>query len=344
MTDRQNTNLPLVSIIVPVYNVERYIARGIQSLIAQDYKKIEIILVDDGSKDSSGAIVDQYAQTDQRIRVIHQENAGVSSARNAGLRAAEGAYILFVDGDDFVEKDYVSYFLHLIEDNRCDVAMSNSFFTIDCAEQNPQAKDHVISAECAVEQIYLGKIHEAVWNKIYKKSFLDANHLSFSSDIWFGEGMLFNIRCLQDTDHIAVGERRVYHQECNPDSAMRKFNLESHYCGMRSLELQKKSWKKTNSRIERAWRFHYRCYALHILSGLIRTNTVEEHKELFRKCKRALRKNVTLPLLVDLTLKRKAFWIAVSISPVMMAKRDVRKSMEQAHKATRLLKQKMSEK
>ena len=98
----------LVSIIVPVYNVEQYLRRCIESILSQTYHNFELILVDDGSTDSSGAICDEYALADERIHVIHKPNGGVSSARNAGIDTAKGEYILFVDSDDRVEPQHIS--------------------------------------------------------------------------------------------------------------------------------------------------------------------------------------------------------------------------------------------
>lgn len=97
-----------ISVIVPVYNAEKTIARCIETLLGQTYGNIELLLVDDGSKDGSLAICREYAEKDNRITVIHKENGGVSSARNAGIEMAKGDYILFVDSDDYVEPDYVS--------------------------------------------------------------------------------------------------------------------------------------------------------------------------------------------------------------------------------------------
>ena len=92
----------LVSVVIPVYNVEEYVGRCINSIIAQTYKNLEIILVDDGSTDSSGAICDMYVKSDRRIKVIHKENGGLSDARNAGLKAMKGELVAFVDSDDYV--------------------------------------------------------------------------------------------------------------------------------------------------------------------------------------------------------------------------------------------------
>ena len=96
---------PLITIVVPIYKVEKYLGRCIDSLVAQTYPNIEIILADDGSPDRCGAICDEYAQKDSRIKVIHQENKGVAAARNAALDIAQGEYIMFVDSDDYVDSN-----------------------------------------------------------------------------------------------------------------------------------------------------------------------------------------------------------------------------------------------
>ena len=106
-------NNPLISIIVPCYNVERYVEQCIRSIMGQSYKNIEIITVDDGSPDNSSQILDKLANEDSRIKVIHKQNAGVSAARNSGLDVATGDYVVFVDGDDYLAPDYVDYMLQL---------------------------------------------------------------------------------------------------------------------------------------------------------------------------------------------------------------------------------------
>ena len=111
-------NKGLISVIVPVYNVEKYLAKCIDSLLAQTFSDFEILLVNDGSPDASGQICDALAKSDDRIRVIHKENGGAASARNSGLDAAKGDYIAFVDGDDLIHPQYLECLLALIQKNR----------------------------------------------------------------------------------------------------------------------------------------------------------------------------------------------------------------------------------
>lgn len=106
---------PLISVIVPIYKVEQYLNRCVQSIVDQTYKNLEIILVDDGSPDNSPAMCDAWAEKDDRVQVVHKKNGGVSSARNAGLDAANGAYIGFVDGDDYIEPDMYAQLLQAIQ-------------------------------------------------------------------------------------------------------------------------------------------------------------------------------------------------------------------------------------
>ena len=113
----------LVSIIVPVYNVEKYLERCLDSLINQTLKDIEIILVDDGSTDDSGNICDKYAKKDKRIKVIHKENGGLSDARNIGLSIANGRYLQFVDSDDFIHKQMIEILYNTIINNNADISI-----------------------------------------------------------------------------------------------------------------------------------------------------------------------------------------------------------------------------
>ena len=113
---------PLISVIVPVYNVHKYLEKCLNSLLKQNYPKLEFIIIDDGSNDGSGVFCDEFAKKDPRFRVIHQPNAGLSAARNRGIKESKGEYITFVDSDDYIEGNYVSYLFDLA--NKGQTAMS----------------------------------------------------------------------------------------------------------------------------------------------------------------------------------------------------------------------------
>lgn len=134
---------PLISIIVPVYKVEKYLERCVYSLINQTYRNIEIILVDDGSPDHCPQMCDHYAKNDTRIRVVHKPNGGLSSARNAGLREAIGAYVAFVDSDDWVNDDTYEYCLKLINQFNADAVQFEITFVSKNSKEKPQPKEKV---------------------------------------------------------------------------------------------------------------------------------------------------------------------------------------------------------
>lgn len=325
-----------VSIIVPIYNVEKYIERGIKSLIAQTYKNIEIILVDDGSPDNSGKICDKCAKKDTRIKVIHKKNGGVSSARNVGLEKSTGKYIMFMDGDDYVEEDYVDYFVNLINKLDVLVAFNSSFFSIYTPNQNKKIENTIIDNTKAMEYIYLGKVNVAVWNKIYSRKFFDNDNIRFNEKIWYGEGMLFNIKILQFVKNVGLGNRKVYHQVYNTGSAMRKFNLESNYCGIKSLDLQKEKMINPTKEVLTAWSYHRRQFNVSILTGIIKNNLQDEYKEEYEKCIKNLKKDVSLPLKVDIPIKSKIVSILISINPKLFIGLKIKKEKLKVSKYGRL--------
>lgn len=298
----------LVSVIIPIYNVEKYIVKTVESVMKQDYSNIEIILVDDGSPDDSGKIIDELKAKDSRIICIHKENGGVSSARNAGMDIANGEYVTFIDGDDWVEPNYISYLLSLILKYNCDVGMSKNNYSV--VDSKSIDADYLISDMQAIESIYLGNIFVAVWNKIYRMSVIKKNNIRFDESIWYGEGMLFNIDYLQVVDKVAVGEKSVYHQVSNPNSAMRKFNVKS-----------KEHWKKSNIKIENAWEYHYRAIKLTMVSGIARYNLENEYPDVYSDCIKCLKNDLKISLRVRIPLKLKLLYIAWAMFPQLMVKR-----------------------
>ena len=166
---------PLVSVIVPIYNTEKYLDRCIKSIVNQTYKNLEIILVDDGSPDNCPSICDNWARIDSRINVIHQKNSGVSAARNAALDLASGEYIGFVDSDDFIEPDMYSLLVQKSVDT--DAGCASCGFVFDYIDGRDsvliKSEDFVLNGEDILKNYIADKlIRPETANKIYKKSFL----------------------------------------------------------------------------------------------------------------------------------------------------------------------------
>ena len=164
-----------ISIIIPVFNVEKYLKRCLESVLSQTYYNIEIILIDDGSQDKCGRICDEYAANDSRIVVIHKKNEGLSIARNCGIEMATGDYICFVDSDDYISPDYCQKLYNAIVTENADIAMCRfiRFSSDKCNESiKHNGEKKVINSVDALKEIYLadGELFTVVWNKMYKKS------------------------------------------------------------------------------------------------------------------------------------------------------------------------------
>ena len=170
----------LISVIMPVYNVETYLAQSIESVLNQDHRELELILIDDGSPDNSGAICDAYAAKDGRVRVIHQKNGGAAAAKNAGLRIASGTYLSFVDSDDYLEPNVFGYMLKTLKEQKAD-AVQFSFRDVYKNREEPQ-----LLTPCVLnEREYLARFAKdwtcpLLWNKLYKRSLFEG--------IFFEEG------------------------------------------------------------------------------------------------------------------------------------------------------------
>ena len=166
----------LISVIVPVYNVEKYLEKCVSSIINQTYKNLEIMLVDDGSTDSSGKMCDEFAKKDDRIKVIHKPNGGLSDARNSALKIAKGDYIGFVDSDDYIADDMFETLCDLMEDNNSDISIV-SFYEIYnnklIGVRDSKELENMTKLEAMEELLIDSKIQSYAWNKLFKRELFD---------------------------------------------------------------------------------------------------------------------------------------------------------------------------
>ena len=202
------------SIVIPVYNVEEYLPKCVDSVLQQDTRSnFEIILVDDGSPDGSGAICDAYAASDSRVQVIHQENKWISGARNTGMAAAKGEYILYLDSDDYYEQDLLSSLDELLADSP-DIALFR-YFRVDEEGKKPCAPFMLPDNETGVE--YIRRLFENdaiplpfVWAGAYRREFLLEHQLSFKETIRAAEDYDYVMRVLPSAERIVGTERCLY--------------------------------------------------------------------------------------------------------------------------------------
>ncbi len=216
-----------VSIIIPVYNTGEYLHKCIKSILNQSLKDIELIIVNDGSTDNSRSICDKYAKTDNRVKVIHKINGGVSRARNTGIKLAKGDYIGFVDSDDWVnETMYKSMYDTAIRE-RCDIVMCDARTVYDDKENEADTISQLMnSTSLSKKDIYPGVLAEmagAAWRCIYKKELLQDNNILFPEGLKFSEDRIFNIYAFGYAEKIYYIKKAYYNRYIRKGSAVNKY-------------------------------------------------------------------------------------------------------------------------
>lgn len=229
---------PKVSIVVPMYGVEKYLEKCINSLTHQTLKDIEIILVDDGSPDRCGEIAERYAKNDARIRVIHQNNAGLGPARNTGMEVAAGEYIGFVDSDDWANEEMFEHLYKAALNSNADIAVGGHCDWRD--GEVLRKKRHPLAGKTVRNRLEINEIRKnlygrrvddketeafpmSVWIAIYRKKMIDRNHLRFQNII--SEDVIFNISAYKFADVITfTGDTDYCYRNENQTSIMRSFS------------------------------------------------------------------------------------------------------------------------
>lgn len=212
---------PTISIIVPVYNAEKYLKHCITSILSQKYSDLEVLLINDGSTDKSGDICCKYAATDDRIRVFHKKNGGVSSARNTGLELASGEFVMFIDSDDQMSPELCSLMFHTMVSRKSDLVICGTKETGNGIWAPTHDKDYSIE-ELRRDGAYLigTELLSPPWNKIYKKTLITEK---FNESTSFGEDLLFNLSYLSNCSKITfIPDTPFFHTKDNCDSLSRK--------------------------------------------------------------------------------------------------------------------------
>ena len=217
-----------VSVIVPIYNVEPYLRKCLDSIVEQTYKNLEIFLIDDGSPDNCGSICDEYAAKDPRIVVVHKANGGLSAARNDGIARATGDWIAFADSDDWCEPDYYEQLLDVDKSKTPDIIYAGGYYLDWPAKRKAF---HTFNRACSytgreqIEDLQADIVHCGLpWDKLYKAAFLKENGFRFASDIRAFEDFLFNFQVLAKARSVVTSPAIGYHYRQVQASIANGFN------------------------------------------------------------------------------------------------------------------------
>ena len=290
---------PLISVIIPVYNVEKYLRRCLDSVIAQTYQKLEIICVDDGSIDDSGKICDQYAVRDARIKVIHQENQGLSAARNRGLDAAEGEYIAFVDSDDYILEDMYKKMLDKLLNYNVDLCVCQWQYEFSDGRQVVKRKNidpTIYGRKASLEFarfLYMGNYENGVvvaaWNKLYRRVLLDK--IRFEGRIHEDEA--FCGRIMAKNISVYVMEEQFYVYAQNGDSLTNKPFSANKFFFLDTLAERRELFKSDafiRQETEQLYCNMYIEYCLRARKDGVAVSHPERYRQIFQKMFSSLRR------------------------------------------------------
>lgn len=315
-------NQALISIIIPVYNVEEYLRECVDSVLKQTYKNLEIILVDDGSTDSSAAICDEYIEKDERIIVIHQKNGGLSQARNRGLEESTGRYVYFLDSDDYISHNAVEKLYKIIETEKSDFIFFDAFsfenskngFNIEqrYKRRNTYGSDSGINILSALQKKH--EYHSAVYLMFFDKLFLDRNSLTFVPDILY-EDLVFTYQAFCRAKKATQCPEQLYYRRYRPNSIMTSRKNQKHFFSI--IRVYKEIVSFSSNIINETFVINYisRC-AFNVFNVYEKLNAEDKkacRKELAEFKKNVLDNNAFGNTSLKMRCFGKAFWLLFKI-------------------------------
>ncbi len=219
---------PKISVIVPMYKVEKFIPRCMESIKNQTFKDFEVLMIDDGSPDKSAELAEKFAKEDERFILFHKTNGGLSDARNYGLERAKGKYVVFIDSDDCVHKDYLRVLYDECENNGADISYCNFYHSFFMSKLILPSFSHirtgVFEKEKALNMLIGDRyLHSFAWNKMYKKSLFADNHITYPK-IYF-EDVATSARVFLHANRVAVTKKSLYYYEKRGGSIMATMDM-----------------------------------------------------------------------------------------------------------------------
>lgn len=316
-------NEPLITIITSVYNGEKYLRECIESVLKQDYKNIEYIIVNDGSSDKSKQIINEYSKKDTRIKAIHKENSGVSNSRNIALQKASGEFICLLDQDDILATNYVSYFYKLITTYNTDIAITLSpqkFFRKEPKPDKTKDKIEIFNGEQVAIMMLYHKMVIAPWNKMISRKLIKENNIIFQPQFFNGEGFAFSIECFMKATKVAIGHKKIYYYRVgDPNSGASKFKEEWINSSINAQQYIKTILNSPNQDIIKAWKFsnwHTHCDALNVIIGC---KAKSNHYMLYQSIKNTCQKQALCALSAPISFQQKLRGILFKTNPYIAA-------------------------
>lgn len=242
---------PAISVIVPVYNADRFLCRCVDSILAQDFADFELLLVNDGSTDTSACICNQYASADQRVHVIHKPNGGVASARRVGIEAAKGTFSIHVDADDWIEPNMLSFMYQTISDNQYDIVVADFYMDFKGGKSEYCNQSIIGDDTCSMlKAILMGKRMGTLWNKMIRHTLYKNYNVKVIDGINYCEDVLVLSQLMKHEVKLSHISRAYYHyDQSNPFSITRNYSIETYnmkkkYHQQLSLYLSGTNWER----------------------------------------------------------------------------------------------------
>ena len=311
----------LISIIIPVYNSEKYLKKCLQSLLDQSYPYFEIIIVNDGSTDSSKKICEELSEKDSRIRVINQENSGVSVARNRGMSEMKGKYFTFVDADDYVNKDFLKILFESIIQNDSDMSVCGLIHENDdntkIASSNYQ--DEILDTDKALISLLKNYcdngIDGFVWNKLFKTELL--GEIKFDTDIYQSEDTLFLCQYLLKCKMISIHKSIQYHYVKNSTSCMATIGVGKKYYSKLLSIIRMENLIKDNENLEVKNAYFVR--KCRFLVDFSINNAIYDKDNYLRKAQKQVRaaKKISIIRCKDINYKQKIYLLLLNMSVII---------------------------
>lgn len=270
---------PLISVIVPVYNAERYVERCFQSIADQTYDNLDVVVVDDGSVDSSAELCDAWARKDSRFQVVHQSNQGVACARNQGLDLAKGEYVAWVDSDDWIEPDYLQVLSDALYGEHAD--MSIEFGTADTS---------VVCGTDIVRRHLLGHFGYALWSTLARKGLYDG--LRFEPSLIVGEDAYMLLQLRTKCRKVVLMGNTGYHYLMREDSLMHDVSENSLLAGVESRDAVCRYVRRTNAALEKYTHYEVLAGAAMSLRKIKASPSLRNDQKLKRLLKRKIMQSV----------------------------------------------------